>query len=95
MCGITQFVEIIYRNTQIRFKYSEKIGYLIKMSVRFGSRPTSDGHANKTPYIGGAELYKVCSALNTLFLLHQITGGVRSQNIPENLRPDLRGSTNH
>ena len=44
---------------------------------------------------GGAELYKVCSALNTIFLLHQITGGVRSQNIPENLRSDLRGSTNH
>ena len=25
MCGITQFVEIIYRNTQIRSKYLEKM----------------------------------------------------------------------
>jgi hypothetical protein len=33
MCGITQLVEIIYRNTQIRFKYLEKIGYLIKMNA--------------------------------------------------------------
>ncbi len=31
MCGITQFVEIVYRNTQIRSKYLEKIGHCINM----------------------------------------------------------------
>ncbi len=49
MRGITQFVEIVYRNTQIRFKYLEKIGYLIKMNVRFVAfalSPYYPGRAN-------------------------------------------------
>ena len=31
MRGITQFVDIIYRNTQIRSKYLEKMGHFINM----------------------------------------------------------------